>query len=98
MPQPVAAGPVGRVVEALALVLLAVLAVTIVRPRGRDPARPWDGWAIWGPRRTRSTSGGDVWATVFAEPEYVMHHQEYPVLLPALEALSAEALGRFDPT
>ena len=69
-----------------------------MRLAAATPLDQWDGWAIWGSKAHALYAGGDVWSPVFTEPEYVMQHQEYPVLLPALEALSAEALGRFDPT
>jgi hypothetical protein len=37
----------------------------------------------------------DVWGPVFEDPSYAW--PDYPVLYPALEALSADAAGRFDP-
>lgn len=90
-------GLAGRAVEAVCLGLLAVLAFETVGLAVATPLDQWDGWAIWGAKAHALYAGGDVWSPVFTEPEYVMQHQEYPVLLPALEALSAEALGRFDP-
>ena len=90
-------GMAGRVLETLALVALAILSVTIVRLAVATGLDQWDGWAIWGPKAHALYAGGDIWSPVFTEPEYLMQHQEYPVLLPALEALSAESLGRFDP-
>lgn len=97
-PSPVVrAGRLGRVVEAGALLALAGLSVAIVRLAAATGLDQWDGWALWGAKAHALYAGGDVWSPVFTEPEYVMQHQEYPVLLPALEALSAEALGRFDP-
>ena len=50
-----------------------------------------------GPKAHALYVEGDVWGSVFREPAYLMQHQEYPILLPALEALTARALGRFDP-
>ena len=93
----VRAGRLGRVVEAVALLALAGLSVAVVRLAAATGLDQWDGWALWGAKAHALYAGGDVWSPVFTEPEYVMQHQEYPVLLPALEALSAEALGRFDP-
>ena len=51
---------------------------------------------MWGPKAHALFVEGDVWGAVFREPAYLMQHQEYPILLPALEALTASALGRFD--
>lgn len=95
---PSPAGAVGRVVEVAALGALALLSLAVVRLAAVTPLDQWDGWAIWGAKSHALYVGGDIWSPVFTEPEYVMQHQEYPVLLPALEALSAEALGRFDST
>jgi len=93
-----ASGRLGRFVELVALLCLAGLSVAIVRLAAATGLDQWDGWAIWGAKAHGLYEGGDLWSPVFTEPEYFMQHQEYPVLLPALEALSADALGRFDPT
>jgi hypothetical protein len=95
---PVEVGPVGRAVELVALVLLAVLSVGIVRLYAATDLTQWDGWAMWAPKAHALFVDGDVWGPVFRDPAYLMQHQEYPVLLPALEALSADAIGRFDRT
>ena len=94
--RPRAQNVLGRVVELACLVLLVVLAVRIfglVAASGLG----WDGWAVWATKTHALLVDGDVWGPVFAAPEYEMHHPEYPVLLPSLETLSAQALGRFDP-
>lgn len=95
---PVAAGPVGRALELVALVLLGVLSVGIVRLYAATDLTQWDGWAMWAPKAHALFVEGDVWGPVFRDPAYLMQHQEYPVLLPSLEALSADAIGRFDRT
>jgi len=95
--RPVGSGLAGRAVEAIALVLLAGLSLTMLRYAAATALDQWDGWAVWGVKAQALYVAGDVWSPVFTEPEYVMHQQGYPVLLPALEALSAGALGRFDP-
>ena len=89
-------GTPGRVVELACLVLLGVLAVRVVGLAAASDLG-WDGWAIWAAKAHALLVEGDVWGPVFGTPEYVMNHPEYPVLLPSLEALSAEAVGRFDP-
>jgi hypothetical protein len=76
--------------------LYAALAYGVVRLAAATPLDTWDGWAIWAPKAHALYAQGDVWGPVFREPEYVMQHQEYPVLLPSVDALTAEAIGRFD--
>jgi hypothetical protein len=87
---------VGRALELVALVVLAVLSVAILRVYAATGLGAWDGWAMWAPKAHALYVEGDVWGPVFRDPAYLMQHQEYPVLLPSLEALSADALGRFD--
>ena len=87
-----------RLLEAGGLVLLAALSVGIVRTTAATGLTTWDGWALWAPKAHALFVEGDVWGPVFRSSEYFMQHQEYPVLFPALEALSSDALGRYDPT
>jgi hypothetical protein len=91
-------GIVGRVLELVPLAVLAVLSVAIVRFGVASGLDAWDGWALWGSKAHALFVDGDVWGPVFREPAYLMQHQEYPILFPALEALSAGAIDRFDPT
>ena len=91
-------GRVGGAFELAALAALAVLSVAIIRLNAATALDAWDGWAMWGPKAHALFVEGDVWGPVFTQPEYAMQNQQYPVLLPALEALSAGAFGRFDPT
>jgi hypothetical protein len=91
-------GSLARILELVCLAGLAVLSVGILRLAAASSLDGWDGWAVWGPKAHALFVEGDVWGPVFREPAYLMQHQEYPVLLPALEALSAGAIGRFDPT
>ena len=87
-----------RVVELSCLGALAVLSGGILRLSVASGLTEWDGWAMWGPKAHALLVDGDVWGPVFRAPAYAVQHPEYPVLLPALEALSAEAIGRFDAT
>ncbi len=95
VPRPATAG---RVVELAALAGLAVLSVSIVRLYAATDLDAWDGWAIWAPKAHALFVEGDVWGPVFREAAYSMQHEEYPILMPSLEALSAHAIGRFDPS
>jgi hypothetical protein len=90
-------GALGRVCELVFLGALAALSVGIVRLAAATDLYAWDGWAMWAPKAHALFVDGDVWGPVFREPAYTMQHQEYPILVPALEALSAGSLGRFDP-
>ena len=91
-------GTAGRAFELVSLAVLAVLSVAIVRLNAATGLDAWDGWAMWGPKAHALFVEGDVWGPVFTQPEYVMQNQQYPILLPALEAMSASATGRFDPS
>jgi hypothetical protein len=93
---PARQGLVGRAVEVVALVLLGVLSIGVLRIYAATGLAQWDGWAMWAPKAHALYVQGDVWGPVFRDPSYLMQHQEYPVLLPSLEALSADAIGRFD--
>jgi hypothetical protein len=95
MPRP-RGGIAGRTLELVALVALAVLSVAIFFVYAATGLGAWDGWAMWAPKAHALYVEGDVWGSVFRDSAYLGQHQEYPVLLPSLEALSADALGRFD--
>ena len=90
-------GTVARALELASLVLLAVLSVRILRLGAATGLDVWDGWAMWAPKAHALYVEGDVWGPVFTDPAYGMQHEEYPVLLPGLEALASGAIGRFDP-
>ncbi len=89
-------GIAGRALELVALAFLGVLSVAILRLYAATGLTQWDGWAMWAPKAHALYVDRDVWGPVFRDPAYLMQHQEYPVLLPSLEALSADAVGRFD--
>ena len=91
-------GTAGRAFELVSLAVLAVLSVAIVRLNAATGLDAWDGWAMWGPKAHALFVEGDVWGPVFTQPEYGMQNQQYPILLPALEAMSASATRHFDPS
>ncbi len=86
-----------RVAEVVCLAGLAVVSLGILRLVAATRLDQWDGWAMWGPKAHALFVEGDAWGPVFREPAYLMQHVEYPLLLPALEALSSDSIGRFDP-
>jgi hypothetical protein len=89
--------PVERILEAGLLAVLVYLSIGVVRLAAATNLDLWDGWAMWAPKTHALFVEGDVWGPIFRSPEYLLLHQEYPILLPSLEALSAKAVGRFDP-
>jgi hypothetical protein len=93
---PRSGGVVARIAELVALVLLGIVSLAVLRLYAATDLDQWDGWAMWAPKAHALFVEGDVWGPVFGDPAYVMQHQEYPILFPSLEALSADALGRFD--
>ena len=93
---PPRSGRTSVALELACLGALAALSVGILRLAAASDLEAWDAWALWGPKAHALFVDGDAWSPVFREASYEMQHQEYPILLPALEALSAEAVGRFD--
>lgn len=83
---------VGLVSVAAAFVLFAQAAYAFsVRP-----LREYDGWVIWATKARALYSLDGVRDVVFANGMY--EHNDYPLLLPTLEAIGFRALGRFDGT
>ncbi|MGL6278406.1 MAG: hypothetical protein ACRC50_02475 [Gaiella sp.] len=84
------------VVEGVLLACLGALSVVLFRYLAVMPLADWDGWAIWSFHAHALFVDGDARGPVFEDPLYGGHHPEYPLLLPVLQALVADALGRFD--
>jgi hypothetical protein len=87
-------------VESLAAyVLLAVAAafgVLAARLLAAKPLLEFDGWAIWATRARALYEFGDPAAPVFTDPNYPA--LQYPLLVPALEAVGFRFMGGFDGT
>ena len=97
---PPSQGKLGRALELICLaglVLLSVGVIALASATGLGAEEGSDGWAMWAAKAHALFVEGDVWGPVFTERLYLAQHQEYPVLFPALEALSAGAIDRFDP-
>jgi hypothetical protein len=84
-------------VEIGLLMALGVVSVAIVRLFAVSSLSQWDGWAIWGLHAHAIYVDGTAAGPVFTSPAYNGGHPEYPILFPTLEALFAQAIGRFDP-
>jgi hypothetical protein len=83
-------------VEVGLLCVLAAFAFRLIGLLSVVPVSSWDGWAIWAARARALYSAGDVWNPAFQDPSYYPQHLEYPILFPTLEALSLDAIGRYD--
>jgi hypothetical protein len=84
----------------VALVAAAALAALFVRAAPTFAVRPfdaYDGWAMWGMKAhgLYTLDGADP--ALFASPATAPLHLDYPLFLPALEAVAFRALGSFDP-
>ena len=88
----------GLVTELGLLALLTWVSIGIMRLVTVMPLSSWDGWAIWGARANALFVSGSAWNPSFLEEPYALQHQGYPVLYPTLEAISLDAIGRFDVT
>jgi hypothetical protein len=89
-----------RLLLALEAGLLAALigvGLSVLRLSAATPLREWDGWAIWAAHAHALYVEGTTSGPVFTDPLYAGGHPEYPILYPTLEAMSAHAIGRFDP-
>ena len=83
---------VGLSAVAIAFLLLAQAAYAFsVRP-----LREYDGWVIWATKARALYALDGVRDVVFANGAY--EHNDYPLLLPTLEAIGFRALGHFDGT
>lgn len=76
-------------------VLLAVL-VEYGRAFAVAPLNRYDAWAIWALKGHALYAFGWADPSVFAGGEYRFANLDYPLLLPALEAVDFSAMGAFD--
>jgi hypothetical protein len=74
----------------LAVLGFAALAVPAFRV---TPFDEYDAWAIWALKARALHLLGGADADVFAAPAYAVAHLEYPLLLPAVEAVGLGAYG-----
>jgi hypothetical protein len=83
----------------LTLAGLAVLTAILVeygRAFAVAPLNRYDAWAIWALKGHALYAFGWADPAVFAGSEYRFANQDYPLLLPALEAVDFHAMGAFD--
>ena len=61
------------------------------------PFDAYDGWAMWAMKAHGLYAFGWADPDLFASPATAPLHLDYPLFLPALEAVAYRALGSFDP-
>ncbi len=79
-----------------ALALAVVLVARAAHAYSVRPLREWDGWVIWATKARALYEHGGADASVFTNTVY--EHEDYPLLLPTLEAIGFRAIGHFDGT
>lgn len=80
------------VLAVLALVYLLVWLVTYVT----IPVHAHDGWSIWTRKATILATSDALPKELFTGGAYTFMHQDYPLLLPALESVYFRSMGRID--
>jgi uncharacterized membrane protein YhaH (DUF805 family) len=84
-----------RVVLALQAAVGLVVALLLLDAVFR-PLSEWDAWAMWTMKAKAITLLGGLDAGVFAGVPYHHLHQDYPLLLPAVEAIGFRFMGAVD--
>ena len=85
-----------RVVGAVALAaVLGVFAASALQ-YSVLPVDQWDEWAMWSKKAVFLLYFGTLDPAFFAAPAYAHMHQEYPLLLPVLEAFIFRGMGTAD--
>jgi hypothetical protein len=99
---PPALGPrlaVPRAARSFLLLLGALLAVYLVALGARsalEPLRHWDAWAMWTFKARAIVLLDGLDLRVFAGSAYSAIHRDYPLFVPALEAIDFRFMGRID--
>ncbi|MGZ4278363.1 MAG: hypothetical protein ACXVVU_17060 [Solirubrobacteraceae bacterium] len=84
-----------RLVLVVFTVLFALFAAATLTHYLIAPLDTWDGWSIW-TRKAIVLSSGSLDPRLFTAPAYVFVHQDYPLLVPLLEALYFRPSGTLD--
>jgi hypothetical protein len=87
---------VERVVVAVILVALLVVAVLGYRWARPMPLTAWDAWSIWARKATILLDYGRLPSGFFGSSVYSTMHPDYPLLVPMLESLWFRVLGSAD--
>jgi hypothetical protein len=92
LPEP---GPPARIVRALQAAVGLVVVLLLVDAAFR-PLAEWDAWAMWTMKAKAISLLGGLDAGVFAGVPYHHLHLDYPLLLPAVEAIGFRFMGAID--
>jgi 4-amino-4-deoxy-L-arabinose transferase-like glycosyltransferase len=84
--------PIVRALQAAVGLVVALLLVDAVY----RPLAEWDAWAMWTMKAKAITLLGGLDAGVFAGTPYRHLHLDYPLLLPAVEAMGFRFMGAID--
>jgi hypothetical protein len=87
-------GRVDRAILAALVALLAVYLLTGLVRAGAGVLTQWDSWSIWTRKALLLFSYDEVPAVFFTADAYALHHPDYPIGLPILEAVQFRAMGR----
>jgi hypothetical protein len=87
--------PPGRIVRVLQAAVGMVVVLLLVDAAFR-PLSEWDAWAMWTMKAKAITLLGGLDAGVFAGVPYHHLHLDYPLLLPAVEAVGFRFMGAVD--
>ncbi|HSD01615.1 MAG TPA: hypothetical protein VLB81_04560 [Gaiellales bacterium] len=91
-PWPRTQAPIVRALQAaVGLVVVLLLVDAALRPLAE-----WDAWAMWTMKAKAITLLGGLDAGVFAGVPYHHLHLDYPLLLPAVEAIGFRFMGAID--
>ena len=94
--RPLPRGPVSTWLgRGIALVVAGYLAVLFVRSLVR-PLNEWDDWAMWTMKARAIVLRDGLDPAVFAGEAYAQLNLQYPLLLPALEAIGFRFMGAID--
>ena len=88
-------GPPPRVVRVLQAAVGLIVVLLLVDAAFR-PLSEWDAWAMWTMKAKAIALLGGVDAGVFAGVPYHHLHLDYPLLLPAVEAVGFRFMGAID--
>jgi hypothetical protein len=78
------------------VVILAVYAVIGLRDASPLPLDAFDGWSIWARKAVILTHFDSLPLGFFDSRSYEFMHQDYPLLVPAFEAIHFRAMGEAD--
>jgi hypothetical protein len=74
--------------------LLGIYLASLLARSALEPLRHWDAWAMWTMKARAIVLLDGLDTRVFAGDAYAYAHRDYPLLVPALEAIDFRFMGR----